>query len=366
MSHSPTPLFVWRGATDVSSLFNPWGGWSWRCPFCSIDLAETATREIQQGTIAGGTESERYRVCPLCGWIHMSYDFDEPGSMSHGLRYFASTMRCVSLSDNALALDELGTHLRRCFSDVFALSWERFEDLAADVFRRIQEYEVIQTVRSGDGGADLLILSGDGRTVSSIVECKKYAPERRIGVAYVRQLVGACVDWDTRRATLLTTSTFTEGAHALQRRYASRGFELSLADGTELLKLLGCYNCSLPPLGTLSGADVEALIASNSRALEYTLVVPKESMVHEREDGGYEFVTVHSKAHIEDETHQHRRRRAQWRRWTLQLIRKQMRSSSNYGVQPTPSSARSCLVLSEPSCCADAYKRPVFLYLDGA
>jgi restriction endonuclease Mrr len=178
---------------------------------------------------------------------------------------------------------------------VVALNWVRFVDLAAVVFRRFEGYEVIQTVRSGDGGADLLILSEDGRNISSIVECKKYGPERRIGVAYLRQLVGACVDWDTRRATLLTTSTFTKGARELQGRYESRGFELSLADGGELLKLLGCYNRSLPPLDALSRSDVDALIERNSRVLEYTLVVPTESMVHEREDGGYELVMMHGK-----------------------------------------------------------------------
>ena len=205
MAESDKFLLVWRGSINVSNLFSPWDGWKYICPFCKIAMIEAGTK-VTSPTVPGGLSStEHYHQCAICGWIHLSYDFDEPGAMTHGISYYGSALRRFAISDEGVLLDELGSHLKRSYADVFSLSWERFEDLARDVFLKSLNYEVIQTARSGDGGADLLLLSRDGKQIQAIVECKRYSSERRVGVSLVRQLVGACVRFDVKRATLVCT-----------------------------------------------------------------------------------------------------------------------------------------------------------------
>ncbi|HBF31826.1 restriction endonuclease [Rhizobium sp.] len=279
-------LFVWRGSRDVSEILNPWSGWNWRCPFCSVKLLKYASVATDYGSVAAGSSHETYMRCPICGWIHVHYNFDEPGSMSHGDRYYANTLFKTSVNDPLLTLDELGSHLKKRLSDIYSLSWQRFEDLTADLFRRAFNCEVVQTARSKDGGADLLLLARKGGEIEAIVECKKYAEDKKIGIRLVRELAGVCVDLDVKRATLLTTASFTSGARAGSERYRSRGFEINLADATQILAWLQCYNTALPPLEKIGTDVVRQLAAANASAIENALRLPVMSGVLAMAGGG--------------------------------------------------------------------------------
>lgn len=122
----------------------------------------------------------------------VSYDTAFFGLAGQGC--FASALREFNISDPAVALAELGAHLKRSFSDVYSLSWQRFEDLVADVFRCNYASDVIQTARSADGGADMLLLSRDGKSVDAVggvqTLCTKPKDQRRISEAN---------DWGVRR-----------------------------------------------------------------------------------------------------------------------------------------------------------------------
>lgn len=109
------------------------------------------------------------------------------------------------------------------------------------------------TQPTADGGADIVLLS-NGNT-HAIVECKKYAESRTVGVELVRSLVGACVDWNVRRAYLVTTTGISATARAKASDYRRLGYDIDLVAATELAKLLEVYNSDLPPLGEL---DVDA------------------------------------------------------------------------------------------------------------
>lgn len=107
------------------------------------------------------------------------------------------------------------------------LSPRRFEEVVAELFAR-DGYEVTLTAASRDGGADLYVV--DNRSIGSflyVVECKKYRPDRPVGVGVVRQLFGVVQAARATAGIVATTSYFTRGADDFQRQLK---YQLSLRD----------------------------------------------------------------------------------------------------------------------------------------
>jgi DNA-binding transcriptional regulator/RsmH inhibitor MraZ len=138
---------------------------------------------------------------------------------------------------------EAAVRLRRTSNDLLTefaerpdllhgLPARRFEELVAELFAR-QGFTVTLTQKTRDGGADLYLVehSAIGKTLT-VVECKRYAPHRRVGVSVVRQLIGVV---EAKRATaglLVTTSTFSRDAKELGADFQ---FRIGLQD-YDLLK----------------------------------------------------------------------------------------------------------------------------------
>jgi hypothetical protein len=113
--------------------------------------------------------------------------------------------------------------------DLHCLHPRRFEELVAELLAR-QGLEARLTPPSRDGGRDVI-----ARQRSPLghhlyyVECKRYAPDRPVGVGLVRALYGV-VEADRATAGLLvTTSHFTRGAlqftDQLRNRLALKDYE---------------------------------------------------------------------------------------------------------------------------------------------
>jgi restriction system protein len=119
---------------------------------------------------------------------------------------------------------------------VHALSSRGFEEFVAALYEK-HGFEVELTPASRDGGFDLYAVRYEpfGKVVT-IVECKRNAPHRPVGVELVRSLYGAVEDKGASVGVLATTSSFTSGAKALQERH---GFRLALQDWFDLQDMLG-------------------------------------------------------------------------------------------------------------------------------
>ncbi|GAH44709.1 unnamed protein product, partial [marine sediment metagenome] len=79
-----------------------------------------------------------------------------------------------------------------------------------------------------DGGKDICAASKN--TLGSflyIVQCKKYAPNRPVGVELVRELYGIVQVEKATAGIIATTSYFTKGAKALQNQLL---YQISLKD----------------------------------------------------------------------------------------------------------------------------------------
>lgn len=123
-------------------------------------------------------------------------------------------------------------------TDVRALSWQHFEMIVAEAFRR-RGYVVMENVTGGaDGGVDLA-LHKDGATY--FVQCKQWRTTR-VGVRPLRELFGVVSARRVAGGIFVSSGSYTQEARdfAMQSR-------LELIDGRALVQMVKQYQES-PPL----------------------------------------------------------------------------------------------------------------------
>jgi hypothetical protein len=261
-------LLVWREQKWVD-LAQP-VPWKSHCPFCEEapvhlqcashgPLVPANHDLIEQGSL--GEDHEDEYQCPLCGWLYTEREggFVAPGPY---VSAWASVLREFPIDSLEIAAQELGTHLRRHYTDVYALSPWTFERLVEEIYKA-HGHIAVRTLKTRDGGVDVKLFSKDGRTITGIIECKRNAIHRKIGVGVLKTLFATAFDWSVSCATLVTSSTFTSGAVTYGRRMKRRGFTINLVDASEILKLLEVYNEQLPPLHQLDPTERRKIVNEN-------------------------------------------------------------------------------------------------------
>lgn len=120
----------------------------------------------------------------------------------------------------------------RRFESLLALTPRGFEEEIARLLRTQGYRDVRRVGGPGDLGADLLCRDRRGRTV--VVQCKRYAPGRRVGSADVQSFIGmVTVHHRAERGLFVTTAEFTQPAIELARRHG-----IDLLDGAALARLV--------------------------------------------------------------------------------------------------------------------------------
>ena len=118
---------------------------------------------------------------------------------------------------------------QRGIETIRALSWQEFEQLVGETYRR-QGYSITETGKAGpDGGVDVT-LRKDGETV--LVQCKNWRSQS-IGVSIVRELLGAVTAASASRGIIVGSGTFTKPA--IEFAHANR---IELVDGEKLTQLV--------------------------------------------------------------------------------------------------------------------------------
>lgn len=144
------------------------------------------------------------------------------------------TIRLSMEEVNALLIEYLAAH-----PDLMhELHPRRFEELVAELFHRMG-YEVLLTPPARDGGRDVLAFRRDDvGTLLTLVECKRFHPRHKVGVALVRGLYGVVEEGCASHGVIATTSSFTSGAAEFQKKLRYR---LSLTDFDDLARWCAEY-----------------------------------------------------------------------------------------------------------------------------
>lgn len=118
------------------------------------------------------------------------------------------------------------------------LSGRAFEEFLARVLHDLG-YVVELTQQTRDGGVDLFaIRSVDDISVKFVIEAKRYAKERRVGIGVVQRLLGVKAHERATKAVLVTTAYFSRDAQRFAREHE---YELDLKDYDALLRWSRSY-----------------------------------------------------------------------------------------------------------------------------
>jgi hypothetical protein len=228
------------------------------CEWCESPLIadnESKTFFFSSGSIGypNVTENQDLTQCTVCGWYLLNR-----GKYSHQVHInYERTLEIAVLKEyhindeDNITLSELGTYLKHNFSDVYTIGWRRFEELVEDMFKNLG-YRTELTQKTCDDGVDIIILNSDGNK-QAIIEVKKYAKEKKVGVELVRQLIGSQYLHGVDKSYLVTSSSFTKAALDAYKKFNATGdrLEMELWDCARLLDVLGLYNAPILPINQL-------------------------------------------------------------------------------------------------------------------
>ena len=134
---------------------------------------------------------------------------------------------------------ELISHLKRHPELMQEMHSEAFEKLIAELMAS-GGFDVEWTGRNAETAGDVIAFkmdSGSGLINNYIVECKRYAPSRSVGIEIARAIYGAKVDEGYSNALLVTTSHFQDGVE----QFALRHWDFQIKDFKRLVEWLNRY-----------------------------------------------------------------------------------------------------------------------------
>ncbi|WP_263588682.1 restriction endonuclease [Sphingopyxis sp. GC21] len=133
--------------------------------------------------------------------------------------------------DVADVFEEIYAHFANRPDDLHRLHWREFEILLYRIFQN-QGFQAQLGPGSGDGGIDIRLLQRDPLgDMMTLVQAKKYAPNRKIGLEAVAALHGIAGVEGAQQSLFVTTSSYLPVAN----RFAGRtSGQLSLATSTDV------------------------------------------------------------------------------------------------------------------------------------
>jgi restriction system protein len=201
------------------------------CPQCRNPIQVTLDTSEYPIGVSGFEETTATGADIVHGFADVALRFDQQiyeFDRSSGL-YVPEEKRIITdLCDSASALLQ---ELHRNPDTIFAISPREFEEIIAHIFS-MHGFTVDLTKRTRDGGKDIIAFNTDRMGVTSkyLIECKRYAPSRPVGVAVVRALYGVQRNEGANKAIVATTSRFTSAAKAFATKKDSTQWAMDLKD----------------------------------------------------------------------------------------------------------------------------------------
>ena len=115
-----------------------------------------------------------------------------------------------------------------------------------------------------DGGADMFLVDKETNGINVVVEVKRYAKTRSVGIGAVQRLAGVALDFGAAKARLVTTSQISRDGQLSAERINSHGIvEVDFVTASDLMALLSVYNTRMPLLQDLTGEVRVEIIREN-------------------------------------------------------------------------------------------------------
>ncbi|MBU2737718.1 DUF2034 domain-containing protein [Acidithiobacillus sp. ATCC 19703] len=111
------------------------------------------------------------------------------------------------------------------------LEWKRFEDLCNEYHRECG-LKSTTTGLGADGGVDIRLFHRESGALIAVTQCKAW-PDKSIGIALVRQLLGTMTHEKAPFGTFITNGTFTKAAEDLAKED-----HIILVDGKRFIELI--------------------------------------------------------------------------------------------------------------------------------
>lgn len=120
-----------------------------------------------------------------------------------------------------------------------SLKPREFEELVAELLTSFG-WQVKLTPPTRDGGFDMLGISPDpsGLESSWIVECKHYAPDKKVGISILQRIHGVKESLGISNAAIVTSASFTHPAES----FAKLRYDLKLVDCLNLVEWIKQYS----------------------------------------------------------------------------------------------------------------------------
>ncbi|HEV2862571.1 MAG TPA: restriction endonuclease [Pyrinomonadaceae bacterium] len=112
---------------------------------------------------------------------------------------------------------EIVKHFLAAPQDLFRITPRQFEELVAKLFDGFG-YTVELTAPTRDDGRDIIAVRHDVANARYLIECKRYSPGHKVGVAAVQRLQGITLAEGANKGILATTSEFTDPALAAMKK----------------------------------------------------------------------------------------------------------------------------------------------------
>lgn len=147
----------------------------------------------------------------------------------------------VPNSDTIIVLSPINDAVLKYLADhpkeLYNLKPGMFEDVMTEIYRRLG-YNVQKTKKTRDGGKDILIRKSDilGDFIY-YVECKRFSPNRAIGVGIVRDFCGAVNIDRVNGGIIATTSYFSKDARRLIVN-EKLGYQIQMHDFKKIQSML--------------------------------------------------------------------------------------------------------------------------------
>lgn len=134
--------------------------------------------------------------------------------------------------------DAVKAYFKKYPEKMYEINPRKFEELIASILRDFG-FETELTKATRDGGRDIIArIENSVTSYLTYIECKRYAPDNKIGVELIRNVSGVYYLDKPAKSIIVTTSFFTEDAKEAAKKIEN---QLDLKDFNDIKKLLERY-----------------------------------------------------------------------------------------------------------------------------